>query len=171
MFAMSGANRRHVRICVNLTSCLHQELQNSTCEVFNSDMRVKVTSSGLYTYPDASIACGQIQFEDTEVDVLLNPKVIFEVLSKSTERRDRGWEFDQYCKLPSLLEYVLVSQEQALVEHFTRQPDDTWVLERVKDLDATLKLVSAGISLSLGEIYRGVEFGPEEEPSAAASPG
>src|SRR5947199_9772162 len=90
MFAMSGANRRHVRICVNLTRRLDERLEGSACEAFTSDMRVKVTATGLYTYPDASIACGGAQFEDAEVDVLLNPKVIFEVLSKSTERRDRG---------------------------------------------------------------------------------
>src|SRR5437868_967128 len=79
MFAMSGANRRHVRICVNLTGRLNDGLRNSTCDVFNSDMRVKVTSSGLYTYPDASIACGDIQFEDAAGDVLLNPRAIFDV--------------------------------------------------------------------------------------------
>lgn len=163
MFAMSGANQRHVRICVNLTGCLNDGLRNSACEVFNSDMRVKVTPSGLYTYPDASIACRDLQFEDAKKDILLNPRVIFEVLSKSAERRDRGWKFDHYCKLPSLIEYVLVSQEQALVEHFIRQPDGNWILERIKDLDASLQLAVAEVSLPLGEIYRGVEFGPEED--------
>ena len=133
-------------------------------------MRVKVTATGLYTYPDASIACGGAQFEDAEVDVLLNPKVIFEVLSKSTERRDRGWKFDPYCKLPSLAEYVLISQEQPLVEHFIRQPDGNWILERINDLDASLKLTAAEISLTLVEIYRGVDFGPEEDFPPAAPP-
>ena len=112
----------------------------------------------------------QARSEDAKGDVLLNPKVIVEVLSKSTERRDRGWKFDQYCKLPSLLEYVLVSEEQSLIEHFIRQPGDNWILERIKDLDASLKLTSADLSLTLEEIYRGVEFGPEEDLPSPAPP-
>jgi Uma2 family endonuclease len=116
----------------------------------------------LYTYPDLSIAYGKIQFEDRHDDVLLNPCVIFEVLSKSTERRDRGWKFDKYCKLPSRVDYVLVSQDKRLVEHFIRQPDENWVLERLEDWDAVLKLAAVDCQMALSEIYRDVEIGPEE---------
>jgi Uma2 family endonuclease len=169
MFAMAGANRRHVRICMNLTSGLHERSPGSKCEAFNSDIRVKVSETGLYTYPDASISCGDIQFEDGTQDVLLNPKVIFEVLSKSTERRDRGWKFDQYTRLPSMIEYVLVSQEQLLVERFVRQPDGNWMLERLNDLNSSLNLESVGIKLGLHEIYSDVEFGPEEDRLSSIS--
>jgi Uma2 family endonuclease len=162
MFAMAGANRRHVRICLNLTSRLDEQLRGTMCEVFNSDMRVKVSPTGLNTYPDISIACGEIQFEGDAEDVLLNPCVIFEVLSQSTEQRDRGWKFDQYTRLHSLVEYVLVSQEKPLVERFLRQPDGNWLLERLTDLQSELRLASAKIELPLHEIYSGIDFGPEE---------
>ena len=163
MFAMAGANRRHVRICLNLTSRIDEQLRGSSCEVFNSDMRVKVSQTGLYTYPDVSIACGDIQFEDAEEDTLLNPCVIFEVLSRSTEQRDRGWKFDQYIKLPSMVEYVLVSQEQPLVERFLRQEGGNWLLQRLNDLDGVLRLASTKVELPLREIYRDIAFGPEDE--------
>jgi Uma2 family endonuclease len=163
MFAMSGANGRHVRICVNLLRRLDEKLENKPCAPFNSDMRVKVTETGLYTYPDASIACGDIQFEDASQDVLLNPKIIFEVLSKSTERRDRGWKFDQYTKLTTMAEYVLVSQEQSLIERFVRQQDGNWMLERLNNLDSSLKLDSVEIELPLHQVYSGIAFGPEDD--------
>ena len=162
MFAMAGANARHNRICVNLIAGINAQARAAGCQVFGSDMRVRVGDSGLYTYPDLSIPCGKVEFEDDYGDVLLNPCVIFEVLSKSTERRDRGWKFDKYCWLPSLVDYVLVSQDKRLIEHFIRQPGENWSLERLQDSAALLKLATVDCRLSLSEIYRDVEIGPEE---------
>src|SRR5689334_21758025 len=104
MFAMAGANRRHSLICSNLVSILRPRLRTCGCEVHGSDMRIKVSKTGLYTYPDASVTCGEIRFEDEHENVLLNPAAVFEVLSRTTERRDRGWKFKQYRKIPSLIE-------------------------------------------------------------------
>jgi Uma2 family endonuclease len=163
MFAMSGANSRHVRICVNLVAWLHEKLRNSSCQVFNSDMRVKVTASGLYTYPDASVACGQVQFEDTKQDVLLNPRAIFEVLSKSTERRDRGCKFQNYWNIPSLEEYVLISQNKALVEQFVRKSDGNWSFRHYEGLSDSLQLAAVNCSIPLSELYRDAEFAPEDD--------
>ena len=162
MFAMAGGSRWHGRIATNLVSRSDHLLRDTPCEVFGSDMRVKVTASRLYTYPDASIVCGEPQFEDQVVDTLLNPKVIFEVLSESTEAYDRGKKFDHYRQIPSLREYVLVSQTEPLVERYDRQPDGTWRLTVVRGLDAELPLESVPCRLSLAEIYFKVSFTARE---------
>jgi Uma2 family endonuclease len=168
MFAMAGANRRHSLICSNSVSLLRPGLRPGGCEVHGSDMRVKVSQTGLYTYPDASIACGEIQFEDDNEDVLLNPSVIFEVLSKSTERRDRGWKFVQYRKIPSLREYVLVAQDRPFIERFTRPTGGKFELDEVEGLDALLQLSIAPLKLSLRDIYLDVLFGDEDLPPEGA---
>jgi Uma2 family endonuclease len=163
MFAMSGANARHNLICINLIAASNAVARARGCRVFGSDMRVKVADTGLYTYPDVSIACGKLEFKDEHQDVLLNPCSIFEVLSKTTERRDRGWKFDRYCELPSLVSYVIVSQDKPLVEHFIRQSDGEWRLERPKGLDAELYLPVLDCKLALRVIYADIEFDPEGE--------
>ena len=153
MFAMAGGTRRHSRIKVRLTGLLEGRLSGSGCQVFDSDMRVKIEATGLYTYPDAHVACGDLRFEDEQEDVLLNPKVIFEVLSDSSAAWDRGEKFRHYRRLASLEEYVLVSQEAWLVEHYTRQPEATWVLETLEGPEAVLRLKSVRCNVPLPEIY------------------
>ena len=118
VFAMAGASRAHNLIASNAAGELRQQLRDRPCEVYPSDMRVKVSPSGLYTYPDVTVVCGEPQFEDAEVDTLLNPKVLVEVLSPSTADYDRGGKFTHYRRLPSLQEYVLISQDRPLVEHY-----------------------------------------------------
>jgi Uma2 family endonuclease len=162
MFAMAGANNRHVRICVNLIVRLEGLLRDSGCQVFNSDMRVKVSRSIFYTYPDVTIACGP-QFEDETQDVLLNPCVIIEVLSKSTERRDRGWKFHNYWNIPSLVDYVLVSQDRPLVEQFVHREDGNWLLRHFEGLDETLGFAAVDCSILLRDIYREIAFGPDDD--------
>jgi Uma2 family endonuclease len=163
MFAMAGANRRHSLICSNLVSLLRPRLRASGCEVHGSDMRVKVSRTGLYTYPDASIACGQIQFEDENEDVLLNPSAIFEVLSKSTERRDRGWKFIQYRKIASLREYILVAQDRPYIERYVRPPGGRFELEEIEGNDGVLQLGVGTLQLTLAEIYLDVPFPDDED--------
>lgn len=162
MVAMAGGSRRHNRISVNLISRLDERFRGSPCEVFSSDMRVKITAGGLYTYPDVSVACAPIEFEDANEDTLLNPRVLIEVLSKSTVNRDRGWKFEHYFDLPSLVDYVLVSQDRPFVEHFVRRADGQRMFEFVKGTEETLQFAAVECSLALQDIYRGVQFGTEE---------
>jgi Uma2 family endonuclease len=165
MFAMAGATRWHGRIATNLVRRYDQLLEDRPCDVYGSDMRVKVSPTGLYTYPDVSIFCDEPQFEDDVLDTLLNPRVIFEVLSKSTEAYDRGKKFDHYRQIQSLSEYVLVSQTEPLVERYVRQPDGSWRLTVHRGMDAVVELDSVPCRLSLAEIYRRVDFSQVQEES------
>jgi Uma2 family endonuclease len=155
--AMSGASREHNRIAGNFYYEIRNKLENRPCEAFIGDLRVRVNATGLYTYPDVIVVCGEPEFLDAELDTLLNPTVIVEVLSPTTESYDRGAKFAHYRRLPSLKEYVLIDQSQVLVERYLRQGDD-WVFSALDDLDATLKLVSINCSLPLREIYARVNF-------------
>jgi Uma2 family endonuclease len=141
---------------------LHEQLAQRPCYVFVSDMRVRVSQTGLYTYPDVIVACGQSQFLDANVDSLLNPTMIVEVLSPSTESYDRGAKFGHYRRLPSLKEYVIVAQDQILVERYFRHGDD-WLLTDFRQLEDTLPLRSIDCELRLSDIYAKVEF---ERPAA-----
>ena len=121
-------------------------------------LRVKVSVTGLYTYPDMVVLCNEPQFEDQVQDTLLNPRVIVEVLSDSTEKYDRGTKFALYRKLRSVQEYVLVAQDRPLIERYVRQADDTWVLTAFSELTATFNFGSLAASIPLADIYRGVQF-------------
>src|SRR5436190_16681809 len=123
MFAMSGVLREHSIIVINITSELNSQFVERPCEVHGPDMRVKVSATGLYTYPDVAAVCGEPAFEDAHVDTLTNPQLIIEVLSDSTESYDRGKKFAHYRTIDSLREYVLVSQTECRIERFLRQDD------------------------------------------------
>jgi Uma2 family endonuclease len=151
--AMSGASRKHSHIVFSIAGELYPQLRDSSCEAFINDMRVKIAETGDYTYPDVVVACGDLQFEDAEVDTLLTPTVIIEVLSPSTERYDRGTKWTSYRQLPTLQEYLLVAQDRPSIEHYVR--DETgWRFSEVTDLDGTVTLPSIGCELRLREIYR-----------------
>lgn len=153
MFGMAGASREHNLIAVNVLASIHRQFVGRPCEVYAGDMRVKVSASGLYTYPDIIALCGKPIFDDLEADTLLNPMVIIEVLSKSTEGYDRGAEFEHYRKLESLEEFILVAQNKCHVEQFVRQPDRTWVLLETENRGEILKVRSIRCELSIAEIY------------------
>lgn len=170
MFAMSGASREHNLIAVNVAGELRGQLRDRDCEVYQSDMRVRVSATGLYTYPDVTVVCGGPQFEDAEADTLVNPKVLFEVLSPSTADYDRGGKFAQYRRLPSLAEYVLISQDRPLIEHYVRQPHGEWLLAEKTGMEDTLVLPSIGCALRLSEIYLKVPFEPQPEQVAREHP-
>jgi Uma2 family endonuclease len=157
VFAMSGASRKHNLICVNLAATLHLQLQQRPCEVYAGDMRVKVSRTGLYTYPDVVVVCGEPQFEDTALDTLLNPTLIIEVLSASTEDYDRGRKFEHYRTLISLQEYVLVAQDTLHLTYYVRQSDDTWVLSDAVLEKATIFLPSIQCHLLMTDVYAKVE--------------
>jgi Uma2 family endonuclease len=158
MFAMSGASRRHNLISLNIGAELRAQLRHRPCEVYTSDMRVKIRATGLYTYPDVVVVCAEPAFEDTAGDTLLNPTVLVEVLSKSTADYDRGGKFEHYRTLPSLQEYLLVAQEQPHVVQYVRQSDTTWLLSEVRGLEAHLHLPSITCDLALSEVYAKVRF-------------
>jgi Uma2 family endonuclease len=155
--AMSGASREHNLIAVNLGREISAQLKHRDCELYTSDMRVLVSQTGLYTYPDVVVACGEPRFEDAKVDTLLNPTVIVEVLSDSTESYDRGAKFAHYRRLESLLEYVLVAQNEVRVERYTRKGDE-WLLKEFTQPQDLLRLSSIDCEVPLGEVYAKVEW-------------
>ena len=161
IFAMSGASRRHNLITLNIGAGLHAQLRQRLCEVYTSDMRVKVSPTELYTYPDVVVVCDTPQFEDAELDTLLNPTLIVEVLSKSTADYDRGGKFEHYRTLASLQEYLLVAQDRCHIVHYIRQPDNTWVLSETHVLNDRLPLPSLSAQLLVSEAYTKVQFDEE----------
>jgi Uma2 family endonuclease len=158
IFAMSGASRRHNLISLNIGAELRAQLRHRPCEVYTSDMRVKVSPTGLYTYPDVVVVCGEPVFEDTAGDTLLNPTVLVEVLSQSTEDYDRGRKLEHYRTIPSLAECLLVSQERAHIVHYVRHSDVSWLLSDTSGLDASIALRAIGCEIALSEIYAKVRF-------------
>ena len=158
MFALAGASERHATIVVNVTYLLVGQLRGRPCKAYSNDLRVRVSSTGLYTYPDVVVVCGQPQFADNQRDVLLNPTLIVEVLSESTQDYDRGGKFEHYRSLPSFCEYVLIAQERYHVEHFVRQPDKRWLLAETNRMEDTLHLSSVACDLALSEVYDKVEM-------------
>jgi Uma2 family endonuclease len=153
MFAMAGAHEPHNIIASNIIRALGNQLLERDCIVYPSDMRVKVSAINKYTYPDVAVACGKRIFEDSEIDTLLNPIVIFEILSASTEARDRGEKFRQYQFIQSLVEYILITQDAIRVEQYVRQSDRTWLYSEYQSLDEVIKLESIGCELALKDIY------------------
>ena len=159
--AMAGASRTHNFIVGDVFGELREQLRGTPCELFASDMRVRIPATGRYVYPDVVVACGDIQFEDAAVDTLLTPVVIVEVLSPATEAYDRGEKFAHYRTLPSLQEYVLVGADRPSVEHYLRQGEQ-WLLTAVTDLDGVVQLPTIGCALRLRDIYQRVPFGTQQ---------
>jgi Uma2 family endonuclease len=166
MFAMSGGTPQHSRIGTNLASEFSQRLKSHSCVPYNTDLRIKIEASGLFTYPDLSVICGPLKFAEGTDDTVVNPTLIVEVLSASTERYDRGRKFEHYRLIPDLKEYLLVSQDEPRIEQFVRQPDGRWLLGEAIGFDSTLELPSLQISISLAEVFSKVQF----VPTAASSP-
>jgi Uma2 family endonuclease len=151
IIAMTGARRPHVVIGINFARELSTRMLDGPCDVYSSDMKVKIEASGRYVYPDLSVACDP-RFEDDVTDVLLNPLLIVEVLSDSTESYDRGEKFFHYRRLESLREYVLVSQKACMVERYVRE-GDFWQFSTVDDPEAALVLTSLDVEIPLQRIY------------------
>jgi Uma2 family endonuclease len=158
IYAMSGASLRHNRIVASLAVALGVQLRGRPCEPFFGDMRVKVNPTGLYTYPDVVVVCGEPQLEDHHFDTLLNPAVIIEVLSASTEAYDRGDKFAHYRALGSLTDYLLVAQDQPRIEHYCRQANGQWLYSAREGLEAQIEIDTIGCALPLAEIYERVKF-------------
>jgi Uma2 family endonuclease len=158
VFAMAGASQTHVLLVSNIVATLHGQVRRRPCNVYATDLRVKVQASGLYTYLDVVVVCDPLQFDDHHQDTLLNPTLIVEVLSELTQDYDRGGKFTQYRKIPLFAEYVLVAQDECHVEHFVKQADGGWLLAETNQLDAVLTLPSIACTLALSDIYEKVQF-------------
>src|ERR1022692_3327728 len=158
MFAMAGAKQAHNLIVLNLGAEIRQQLRKRPCRAFVSDMRVCVSATGMYTYPDLTALCGEPQYLDETQDTLLNPTLIVEVLSPSTEFYDRSRTFEHYRAVESVGEYLLIASERVRAELYTRQPDGRWLLTTASRMEDSLELESVGAHLALADLYEKVEF-------------
>ena len=161
MFAMSGGTGNHTMLIDNLIVQLGQKLRGGHSRPFSNNMRVRIDATGLYTYPDVVVACGERRFLDERHDTLLNPVLIVEVLSDSTEAYDRGEKFRQYRSLESLREYVLVSQKRMQVECFRRQAGEQWLLTEASHAEDRVALESIDCELRLADVYEEIELSGE----------
>jgi Uma2 family endonuclease len=157
LYAMAGVSRAHSLITSNFVRHLGNALDGSPCETYGSDMRVKVSPTGAYVYPDVTVACGEPEFEDAHVDTLLNPTLIVEVLSPSTEAYDRGIKFAWYRQLLSVRECLFVSQDRPLVERFVRK-GDSWAFTEHSGLEDRLVVLDGIVRVPLAAIYERVVF-------------
>jgi Uma2 family endonuclease len=160
MFAMAGGTATHSLITTNLTIELGNQFKGTGCLTYNGDLRVKAEATGLFTYPDISVVCGGPRFLDEQEDTLLNPTLVVEVLSDSTEAYDRGKKFEHYRQILSCKEYLLVSQKEALIEQYIRQLNREWTLKEAAGLDSRIELPSLGIVLPLSQVFANVKFAP-----------
>ena len=161
VFAMAGGSTRHSFVKTQLSSELRVKLRaKGDCRPCDSDQRIKIIATGLRTYPDVSVFCGPLEYdeEDDQKETAINPTALFEVLSDSTEAYDRGTKAEHYRKIPNLKAYALLSQNAPHIELFERQADGSWALFEASGMDGVLHMPSLGIDLSLGEIYEKVEF-------------
>jgi Uma2 family endonuclease len=166
---ISGGTVSHSLLCANMITSLGNRVRDTGCVVLDCNMRIGVPTKGVYTYPDVSVVCGPPTFDPKgpKRHTILNPRLLVEVLSDSTEAYDRGDKFELYDTIESLREYVLVSQKAARITIFSRQEDRTWVLASAIGLDSQASLHSLGVALPLSEVYRNVSFPPAPEVPAS----
>jgi len=167
MYAMAGGSHRQAIVIANLVAALHHQLSKRGCLVTPSDLRVRVDPGGLYTYPDVVVVCDKPKYADNERDTLLNPLLIIEVLSPSTEAYDRGFKSAQYRTMTSLQEYALVSQTEPRIEIFRRRQEGEWVFSESAGLDAVCRMESVGCTLALSAIYENITFSDEDQGTAS----
>ncbi len=156
--SISGASENHNLIATSTLSSLFMQLRKGSCKIYPSDMRVRVGKRRQYTYPDMTIVCGKPVFADDQKDTLLNPTVIIEVLSPSTEAYDRGDKFTLYRTLDSLQEYILISQSRIHIERYVRRPDNQWLLSEIQQLDDSIELTSVSCTLVATDVYEQLNF-------------
>jgi Uma2 family endonuclease len=169
IFAMAGGSPSHNLIASNVIRELGTQLKRRPCKVYSSDQRVKVAATGLYTYPDVMVVCGKEQFDDEIKDTLLNPTLLVEVLSESTEAYNRGKKFEHYRRIPSFREYLLIAQDRCRVEQYVKQDDGRWLFSEVSDRQSVIKLPSLNCELAVAEIYDKVEFESEKTEQGKSS--
>jgi Uma2 family endonuclease len=161
MYPIEATTVRHSRIHFNMSGLLYQALANSPCEGLGSAVRVKLPNKR-YAYPDMIVVRGRTEMEDEKYDTVLNPTVVIEILSPSTADFDRGGKAEMYRAIPSLKEYVIIAQDRARVEWYSREREHRWILEELTGLAAILRRETVGVEVPLGKIYERVEFDPAE---------
>jgi Uma2 family endonuclease len=176
IFAMAGGTPEHSLIISNVNGELRSRLKGSPCRVYDSNLRVRIPKTSLYTYPDVTVVCGPLQFDplDSRRETALNPTLIVEVLSPTTEVYDRVGKFESYQSIESFREYVLVSQGVPRMEAFLRRPDGAWLYTPAAGLESEIRLHSLEITLPLAEVYAGITFpppSPQPAPEEPRSPG
>lgn len=159
---MTGGTDSHNILGGNAHASLHAQLRRRPCIVYNSDQKVKVMATGLHTYPDVTVVCGQSQFIDRPRLTLINPMVIIEVLSPSTERYDRGMKFQNYRTIPTLQDYILISQDSYRIEQYIRQENNDWLLREAVGMEAQVTIQSIDCILTLEDVYEKVEIEPDD---------
>jgi Uma2 family endonuclease len=157
IFEMAGATKRHTLISANVIRLLGNQLLERDCNAYGSDMRVKIPATEKYTYPDVVAVCGEEEFEDSTEDTLINPQLIIEVLSKSTEGYDRGAKFEYYQTIESFREYVLITQEPFRVEQYVRKNKNEWTYFEFRKPEDIVKLISIDCETSLQDIYHKIQ--------------
>jgi Uma2 family endonuclease len=171
MFAMSGATRSPNVVAGKISRLLQNQLDGRGCDVYQSDMKVRVTETGRFTYPDIVVVCGEREYLDDREDVLLNPTVIIEVLSESAASYDRGERASGYRLLDSLRELLIVAQDEPLIEQFSRQDKNTWSFKMINGLDGEIDLPAIGCKLRLADVYASIEFADKALPSLRVAEG
>lgn len=161
IYAMAGASREHNQLVFNLAGLLHAQLRQKPCSAFVADMRVRTRANEAYFYPDLTVICGDMQFEDEESDTLTNPTLIIEVLSPSTEGYDRGAKFAHYRRLDSLQEYVLVAQDRLSIERYVKNEQGQWLLFEASEWDEVIVLETISCTLTVRDVYEKVVRTPK----------
>lgn len=162
IYAMAGESLNHSIICANISGEIHARLKGKRCHTLSPNMKIGASQSAKFFYPDLPVVCGEPVFHDQKRDVLINPKVIFEVLSPSTEARDRGRKFFAYQQIETLTDYLLIAQDEPRIDHYLRQSDGRWLMSSAIGLSATLHIESIDCTLNLSEVYDRVDFPSEE---------
>ncbi len=159
VYAMAGESPEHSTICFNLSVHIGSQLKDKPCRGFSPNMKIRIDTKGLFAYPDLAIVCGEPPYHDERRDVLINPTVIFEVLSPSTENYDRGEKFTRYSThIGTLKNYVLLSQHEPRIETFTRQAEGSWTSSVAHGLPASVYLPAIDCQIVLAEIYDRMTF-------------
>jgi Uma2 family endonuclease len=170
VFAMAGGSPQHSLVIANVNGELHARLKGKPCRVYDSNLRIRIPRTILYTYPDVSVVCGPLEFDPLDVrrQTALNPTMLVEVLSPGTEAWDRGEKFENYQRIDALREYVLVASETPRVETFLRQADGRWLYAATTGLEARVRLESFGLDLPLADVFAGAIFPPAPAEGATS---
>jgi Uma2 family endonuclease len=162
VLAMAGESLEHSTICTNLIYLIVGQLRGKPCRALSPNMKVRTTPTGLYSYPDLTVVCGEPIFHDEHRDIVVNPTVIAEVLSPSTEAFDRGTKWIRYQQIATLSDYLLIAQERPLIEHFVRQADGHWLYSIAENLNHSVDIACIDCQLPLAEVYERIAFAGEQ---------
>ena len=163
IFVMQGASDPHTIIGINIAGEFYLQLKGSSCVARSSDIKIRTPDRGMFSYADLTVVCGQARFHDGTKDVLINPKVLVEILSPSSEAFDRGKKFAKYKLLESFTDYILIAQDEPQIDYFIKQPSGDWLQKSVSGMEAEISIASVDCTLRLSDVYSNVTFPPKLE--------